>query len=438
MRPHAASQRENKPKNVHSTPTRLPTTIPPQNPPRLAARDRPTAKTRLAWRRVTVFARLVRAPGGEQPHAATRSHVAARPRAHARVRDLSTAPTRRAYLYPHPVYRSRIIAQQNQPMDRRALAELNTRTHGVVTRAELDTTGIGSSTVTRRLRDGEWTRPFRGIYFLFPGPPSADQRVIATAKWAGDDDWAFTGTSAAYLHGLIREPPSVLRIVVPANSGRRSNQRCKVTRTESMPPTVGSPPRTTLAHTVADLVHAAPSRSDALAEVITGIQKRMDLDQFVALISRRRRLRHRKYLKKVLEIAADGVESQLELTYCRDVERRHGLPRSIGQRRERIRGRWIRSDRWYANFRTRAELDGELAHPGRATDADLIRDNDVLLALGDITLRYRWPHVTRNPCLVAAQVSRALRLQGWRGQPTRCSYGCRVHEHLADLGDRAA
>ena len=79
-----------------------------------------------------------------------------------------------------------------------------------------------------------------------------------------------------------------------------------------------------------------------------------------------------------------------------------------------------------ASLRCRAELDGELAHPGRATADDLIRDNDVRLALDEITLRYRWPHVWDTPCLVAGQVAAALRKRGWQKDLMPCSPGCVV------------
>ena len=81
----------------------------------------------------------------------------------------------------------------------------------------------------------------------------------------------------------------------------------------------------------------------------------------------------------------------------------------------------------------RAELDGELAHPGRATADDLIRDNDVRLALDEITLRYRWPHVWDTPCLVAGQVAAALQKRGWQKDLMPCSPGCVAPAVLASL-----
>lgn len=118
-----------------------------------------------------------------------------------------------------------------------------------------------------------------------------------------------------------------------------------------------------------------------------------------------------------------GVESALELRY-RGVERRHRLPRATLQVRKRLDDGLVRSDVRYPEQGVTVELDGGFAHPLGRTDADTWRDNAVLLARGDLTLRYRWAHVVRRPCDVARQVGEALRSRGWRGLPRPCGPGC--------------
>lgn len=76
----------------------------------------------------------------------------------------------------------------------------------------------------------------------------------------------------------------------------------------------------------------------------------------------------------------------------------------------------------------RVELDGRLAHPFGRTDADVWRDNAVVLAHAELTLRYRWAHVAVAPCRTARQVAGALRAGGWRSRPARCSPACPVLE----------
>lgn len=269
-----------------------------------------------------------------------------------------------------------------------------------------------------------------GVYCVFPELPDFDRRIAVVVKWAGDRPFVFCGDTAAYMHGLVLKPPEVISIAVPRNSGLRSNARCVVNRSRYELMSVGTPPRTSLEATAVDLVGTADGNSSALNILMTAIQKRMDVERFLDLVRKRPRLRNRRLIETIFEITDLQVESYLELAYCRNVERRHGLPQSVGQKRERIRGRWIRSDRWYRKFGVRSELDGEIAHPGKMTNADVIRDNDVRLALDEITLRFRWYQVMVEPCLAAAQVARALQRGGWRGHPKKCSPACMIEKHL--------
>ncbi len=227
--------------------------------------------------------------------------------------------------------------------------------------------------------------------------------------------------------------PPVLEVSAPLAAGLRSTSRCTVHRTRVPLCPVGAPPRTSLEQTVVDLIDDAPTESHVLQILMKAIQARMSLPRFLAQLAANRRVRHRGFVLRVTAIAEEGVESHLELEYRRRAERAHGLPRSVRQKWERIRGRWIRSDNWYPGFGVRVELDGELAHPGRATAQDLVRDNDVRLKLDEITLRYRWRHVWDSPCLVAGQVAAALRKRGWPDVPQPCSSGCVAPAVFASL-----
>jgi hypothetical protein len=315
-------------------------------------------------------------------------------------------------------------------MGRAEFAAWVAATGGVATRAELEAVGVSSATIASRIANGEWQRPFRGVFLLFPGVPSWEQRLACIEKWLAGKG-VFSHQTAAYLHGLRRDPPEVLDVAVGPTVGIRSTDKCRVWRTVVPLTRVGSPSRTSLEQTVVDLVDTAPSESVVLDLLTTAIQRRMSLPRFLKELGRHRRVRHRGFVMRVTEIADEGVESHLELAYRQRVERAHGLPRAVRQRWERIRGRWMRSDCWYPEYAVRAELDGELAHPGRATDADLMRDNDVRIALNEITVRYRWTHVWNAPCVAAAQVAAALQRRGWRGMPKKCSPECAVLDTVA-------
>ncbi|MFT3887672.1 MAG: type IV toxin-antitoxin system AbiEi family antitoxin domain-containing protein [Arachnia sp.] len=322
-------------------------------------------------------------------------------------------------------------------MDRRALAALMREGRGVATRAELDAAGISAGAIADRVNSGEWQRPFRGVYLLSPAVAGVEQRLLCVQKWAGDRA-VFSHQTAAFLHGLRADLPSILEVSVPPSVGLRSTERCKVWRPRVAISRTGSPPRTSLEQTVVDLIDDATSESAVLGVLTKAVQQHMNVGRFLDRLALYGRVRNRGFAVELTRLTAEGVESPLELEYRRRVEKAHRLPPTVRQDWERIRGRWIRSDCWYPEFGVRVELDGELAHPGRATDDDLLRDNDVRLALDEITLRYRWAHVWDSPCLTAAQVAAALQARGWSKTPKKCSPTCGVAEIVDALTARAA
>ncbi len=322
-------------------------------------------------------------------------------------------------------------------MDRRAFAAWTREHRGVVTRAELAAAGVSSGTIASRVASGEWQRPFRRVFLLSPEWPNNDQRLLCVQKWTAGRA-VFSHRTAAYLHGLRSELPTVLEVSAASSTGLRSTERCIVRRTKDVVTRVGDPPRTSLEQTVLDMIDDASSESEVLEMLTKGVQLRMSIPTFLGQLARRRRLRHRAFTVGLVGIVEEGVESALELEYRRRVEQAHGLPRSIRQKWERIRGRWIRSDCWYPEFGVRAELDGELAHPGKASVDDVLRDNDVRLALDEITLRYRWPHVWDSPCLAAGQVAAALYQRRWKGELRLCSPDCEARAVVDEFTTRAA
>lgn len=127
-------------------------------------------------------------------------------------------------------------------------------------------------------------------------------------------------------------------------------------------------------------------------------------------------------LAALVEIS-DGVFSNLERQYLRNVERPHGLPKP--QRRAQMKrdARSAYLDNLYAEFGVAIELDGRAAHPVEARWQDIHRDN-YFAGTGIVTLRYNWADVTRRPCEVAAEIALLLRLRGWNGTLRSCRASC--------------
>ncbi|MCC2333891.1 type IV toxin-antitoxin system AbiEi family antitoxin domain-containing protein [Cellulomonas wangsupingiae] len=305
-----------------------------------------------------------------------------------------------------------------------ALRATVVRQDGVATTAQLAAGGVERSVVARRVRSGHWQRAVRGVVVLQSGPPTWRQLARAALLAAGPGA-ALSHRSAGFVHGLLRDPGSGFVVSVPAQRYVVARPGLTVRRRRTMPRSSGSLRSVDIFGTVLDLVHETADDDAVVAVLCDAARLRVPTSQVVDEAAGRTGLRHRALLLDVLGDPTARVESPLEHRYDRDVERAHGLPRSLGQVADRVDGRRIRSDRRYAAWGVRVELDGRLVHAGRV-DADVWRDNAVRVERGDVTLRYRWRHVAGAPCATAAQLAAALRARGWPGSPARCSPDCRV------------
>lgn len=88
------------------------------------------------------------------------------------------------------------------------------RQDGVATTAQLESWGVRRDTVARRVTAGDWQRLFRGVVVLQSGPTSWRQQARAALLYAGPGA-ALTHRSAAYHHGVLRDPGPVMHVTVP-------------------------------------------------------------------------------------------------------------------------------------------------------------------------------------------------------------------------------
>lgn len=294
---------------------------------------------------------------------------------------------------------------------------------GALTRAHLLALGANDAWIERRLTSGEWQRLLPGIVVPWSGPIPWETRAWAAVLNAGESA-ALSHRSAAFLHGILEQPPATLDVTLPHERRAGYAPEVRVHRRRHPSPVSGRPPRVWLADTVVDLVAVSASEDDAVGWVTAAARRGMNELELAHAVERRGRFRRRGLLQDLVAEVADGVESPLEVRYRRDVERRHGLPAARLQVSEHVGGLSIRADGIYEGMGVRVELDGRLGHPGGRTDADTWRDNAVLLEWGDVTLRYRWVHVTAQACATAAQVAAALARGGWSGRLRRCCPHC--------------
>ncbi|NUU19029.1 type IV toxin-antitoxin system AbiEi family antitoxin domain-containing protein [Cellulomonas humilata] len=304
-------------------------------------------------------------------------------------------------------------------------AAVAARQDDVVTTAQLQAWGVQRSLVARRVSSGEWQRVFRGVVVLHSGPVTWRQRARGALLCAGNEA-ALSHRSAAFVHGLVPRPGADLVVSVPGGRTVSARPGLVVHRRNVMPFAGGALRVVGTEPTVLDLLDGLESDDEVVGLLCDAIRQGVVPGRLLLHARQRPRVRHRALLLELLDEPGRGIESPLEHRYARDVEARHGLPRAQAQVSDRVDGRWIRADRVHKGLGVRIELDGQLAHPFGRTDDDTWRDNAVLIALGDVTLRYRWRHVVADPCATAVQVVAALRSRGWTGLARPCADTCPV------------
>jgi hypothetical protein len=174
-----------------------------------------------------------------------------------------------------------------------------------------------------------------------------------------------------------------------------------------------------------DVVMATASELDQIQLLADARQSRRTTAQrLLTALSRRSRVRRRRWIQAVLEDIATRAGSVLEHGYLTKVERAHGLPRGHRQRAERTPGGRVHRDVTYEEFDQHVELDSRMFHDSPAArDADLERDLDAALTRHD-TVRLGWGQVFGRPCRTAFKIGLLLASRGWTGSLRRCGPGC--------------
>lgn len=308
------------------------------------------------------------------------------------------------------------------------LTELVTSQAGAVSRVQAMDAGMSPGQIQSQLLGHRWqTSGFDGVYVTFTGPMSYLTRCWAALLYAGDD--AILGLStAAWIWKLTDEPPPLVHVMIPIHRrvvGQRGlavNHRLHLAQRRHP---AKSPPVTRIEDTVLDLTDGSAEAAVVVDVVIRVCQKRLTTPaRLIESMCRRKKLRWRRLLLDVLADVRHGVQSPLERSYLRDVERAHGLPQGVRNRADGVAGSRRYRDVRYRRYRLVVELDGRAAHPTDARDIDDIRDNALIEDEGVRTLRYGWKAVSSRPCDTAAQVGRLLSQAGWTGHVKRCGSGC--------------
>lgn len=286
------------------------------------------------------------------------------------------------------------------------------------------------------LRRDRWRTLYRGVYASYTGPPSRESVLWAAVRRCGPAA-ALSHVTAAELDGIGDGRSDAIHVTIPEHqrvniAGRELGGELpriivhRSKRVQAAMHPARTPPRTRVEETVLDLAQAARSFDAAFFWLSAACSKGLVTpDQIRSAAGRRKKMRWRGDVLLALEEISEGVMSNLERQYVRNVERPHGLPRPKRQARMRRDSTSAYLDNLFADFGVAVELDGRAAHPIEARWRDIHRDN-YFASAGIITLRYSWADVTGRPCQVAAEIAALLRQRGWTGTLRRCRAGCRA------------
>lgn len=297
------------------------------------------------------------------------------------------------------------------------------RQHGVISRAQALACGLSDGTLAAHVRGRRWRRVFTSVYATFTGPLPRGSLLWAVILRAGPDA-TLSHETAAELVGLLDTPADEIHVTVPV--ARRVTPMPGVTVHRSVRAiAIRHPghalPQSRPEETVLDLAEASRSVGDAVGWLTRALSRRVvTADDMRTALRERSRIRWRTVLVDVLSDVGGGYRSPLERRYLRDVEHRHGLPRS---RRELRRRDPAHDDIVYPGFHSVVELQVETEIP---RPWDTWRDNEAA-SNGLTVLRYGWAEVAGQPCATAAQVAKVLQRGGWVGEPHKCGRpACRL------------
>ncbi|WP_261575203.1 type IV toxin-antitoxin system AbiEi family antitoxin domain-containing protein [Frankia gtarii] len=283
--------------------------------------------------------------------------------------------------------------------------EIATTQAGVITIRDAVAAGVPRTEIRRRLNDGHWRRPFRGVLITDLAPTTGPQHLWAVVQAIGPDA-VLAGGCAAALAGLVgydTQPVTVLvpadrRVSAPPGVLLRHSARLQITEIDPL----RLPRRTTPARSVIDMAEWAASRTlaqDLLADAVH--QRIAAVRGLREALSRRGPISRRTLITETLDRLGADAPHLTEIMFRR-IERRQELPsagyRVEGPPDEPTSRLTVRYEPW----RVRVEVGSAVSQP--VTEGG--PDQDILVRLPARLLR-------TAPDDAAAIVAGALRERGW-------------------------
>ncbi|HEX6349165.1 MAG TPA: DUF559 domain-containing protein [Candidatus Dormibacteraeota bacterium] len=258
-----------------------------------------------------------------------------------------------------------------------------------------------------RLRGAGWRRLGPRTYSS-SAIPVDPLLLLKAARLRLPQGAAFSGHTAAWLHGLDVPPTRPIEVTVPHGAGVSARAGLAIRRSDLPNSDVvvrRQLPATSICRTLADLARALPpAEAVAIADMAlhAGVLDRESLERFAAAGGRRTAA-----LRRITPLVEPASQSRME-SLLRMVLTRAGLPRPQAQAPIYDRaGKWVaRVDLFYPDQRLVIEYDGR--HHANSLAEDSRRQN-LILGAGCTILRYTAADVLGNPGVIPAQVGACLR-----------------------------
>jgi hypothetical protein len=307
------------------------------------------------------------------------------------------------------------------PTSLETLRDVAAEQRGLVTRRQCLAAGMSARAVEMRLENAHWAHVHQGVYLTLPGRDDWRTRALAALLACGPNA-AWSHRTAAHVWGLVAAPQT-FEILVPHAFTVVEPDGTKVRRSRHLDDRVDPlrwPWLTTVDDTLLDIAESADIDETFAVAGRAFPRFRTTEAAVLSRLAARARHPHRALLVEVFSDASSGAESAKELRFLCDVERAHGFPTAIRQRRT-TPSRHELHDVSYDEQRFIVELDGRLWHEWTSRVTEGLRDRRSA-ADGWLTIRLFWPDLLR-PCVLATEIAAILRSRGWRGQLRRCSRG---------------
>lgn len=276
----------------------------------------------------------------------------------------------------------------------------------MISRGQLNSCGLSPDQVARLIRRSLLIRQAHGLYRAAPAPASFEAALWVAVLTTGG---LLSGSTAAYLWGMVEQPSAPIRVTVPSLRHVLAPPGVRVLRRD-LPAGASSRryglPVTSRALAAVDHLVGLPL-GEACAFTDRALQRSW-IEQADLLKRLASPVRGNTVLRRVVARMVDGAEAESERMLHR-ILRRAGIRGWVANHQVRVAGMIrARVDVAFVGLRIAIEVDGFAYHSARGRfQSDRNRQN-LLVGLGWTVLRFTWSDLNDRPDYVVQTVNSAI------------------------------